>query len=182
MPGSPASPSSTSRPRRSPRKRRRSPSTASAVELPAGLKFPAPIAFNVLPIAGKLVDDGSGETDEEQKFRNESRKILDLPELLVSCTCVRVPVFTGHCNSINAEFERPITPDEARAVLARAAASSCATCRLRSGAGGDVSLVAASGATRAIPYGLALFVAGDNLRKGAALNAVQIAEVLAGAA
>ena len=84
-----------------------------AVELPAPVKFPAPIAFNVIPLAGQLVDDGSGETDEEQKWRNESRKILGLPDLLVSCTCVRVPVFTGHGMALNVEFERPLSPDEA---------------------------------------------------------------------
>ena len=91
-----------------------------AVEFPTPVKFARPIAFNVLPFAGKELDDGSGETDEEAKLRNESRKILELPDLLVSGTCVRVPVFTGHSLSINAEFERPITPAQARAVLADA--------------------------------------------------------------
>ena len=92
----------------------------SAVTLPAPVKYVAPIAFDVIPMAGSLVDDGSNETDEEQKLRHESRKILDLPELLVSGTCVRVPVFTGHSLSINAEFARPITPERAAELLADA--------------------------------------------------------------
>jgi aspartate-semialdehyde dehydrogenase len=154
--------------------------SGSAVEFPPSVKFPGPIAFNVLPIAGSIVDDGNGETDEEQKWRNEARKILSIPELLVSCTCVRVPVFTGHCNAINAEFERPITPDEARAVLADAAGVALSDLPTPLAvAGGDVSLVGRIRLDRSAPNALALFVAGDNLRKGAALNAVQIAEALA---
>ena len=89
----------------------------SALEFPAPKKYVAPIAFNVVPLAGSLVDDGSGETDEDQKLRNESRKILGIPDLLVSGTCVRVPVYTGHSLSINAEFARPISPDRARELL-----------------------------------------------------------------
>ena len=155
----------------------------SAVQFPAPAKFPAPIAFNVIPLAGNLVDDGSGETDEEQKWRNEARKILGLPELLVSCTCVRVPVFTGHSNAINAEFERPISPEEARDVLTGALGVALSDLPTPLGvAGGDVSQVGRIRTDPGVPggRGLALFVAGDNLRKGAALNAVQIAEVLAG--
>lgn len=155
----------------------------SAVEFPASAKFPAPIAFNVIPMAGKVVGDESGETDEEQKWRNEARKILGLPDLLASCTCVRVPVFTGHCNSINAEFERPISPDEAREVLARAPGVELSDMPTPLGvAGGDVSQVGRIRSDPGVPggRGLALFVAGDNLRKGAALNAIQIAEILAG--
>jgi aspartate-semialdehyde dehydrogenase len=155
----------------------------SAVEFPTPVKFPAPIAFNVIPVAGKLVGDESGETDEEQKWRNEARKILGLPDLLVSCTCVRVPVFTGHCNSINAEFERPISPGEAREVLANAPGVELADVPTPlSVAGGDVSQVGRIRTDPGVPdgRGLALFLAGDNLRKGAALNAIQIAEVLAG--
>ncbi|HXY45252.1 MAG TPA: aspartate-semialdehyde dehydrogenase [Acidimicrobiales bacterium] len=153
----------------------------SAVRFPPSVKFPAPIAFNVVPIAGKVVDDGTGETDEEQKWRNEARKILSLPGLLVSCTCVRVPVFTGHCNAINAEFERPVTPDEARAALARAQGVQLSDLPTPLAvAGGDVSLVGRIRVDQSAPNALALFVAGDNLRKGAALNAVQIAEALAG--
>ncbi|MFZ0170261.1 MAG: aspartate-semialdehyde dehydrogenase, partial [Acidimicrobiales bacterium] len=151
----------------------------SAVEFPPSVKFPASIAFNVLPIAGKIVDDGNGETDEEQKWRNEARKILSLPELLVSCTCVRVPVFTGHCSAINAEFERPITPDEARAALAAAPGVELSDLPTPLAvAGGDVSLVGRIRVDQSAPKSLAFFLAGDNLRKGAALNAVQIAEVL----
>ena len=86
----------------------------AAVDFPAPTKFPKTIAFNVLPLAGTLVDDGLGETDEEQKLRNESRKILELPDLLVSVLCVRVPVFTGHSLSINARFARPLSPARGR--------------------------------------------------------------------
>ena len=150
----------------------------SAVEFPASAKFPAPIAHNVIPLAGNLVDDGSEETDEEQKYRNESRKILGLPELSVTCTCVRVPVFTGHGAAIVAEFARPLSPGRATELLARApgvAVSDLPT--PLSAAGRDdsqVGRIRQGGSSRA----LALFVSGDNLRKGAALNAVQIAEAL----
>ena len=140
-----------------------------------------PIAFNVLPLAGSIVDDGSGETDEDQKLRNESRKILGLPELLVSGTCVRVPVFTGHSLSINAEFDEAITPDEARALLADAAGVQVVDVPTPlDAAGGDVSLVGRIRQDPGAPEGrgLALFVSGDNLRKGAALNTIQIAELL----
>jgi len=155
----------------------------SAVDLPAPVKFPAPIAFNVIPLAGQSVDDGSGETNEEQKFRDESRKILSLPDLLVSCTCVRVPVFTGHSLALNLEFERPLSPEEALAALGGAAGVELRDIPTPLGAtGGDVSLVGRVRRDTTVPYGLSLFVVGDNLRKGAALNAVQIAEVLAGIA
>lgn len=152
----------------------------SAVRFPPSVKFPAPIAFNVVPVAGRLLEDGSGETDEEQKWRNEARKILSLPELLVSCTCVRVPVFTGHCNAITAEFERPISPGEARRVLAASAGVELSDMPTPLAVTGrDVSLVGRIRVDQGALNSLALFVAGDNLRKGAALNAVQIAEVLA---
>ncbi len=140
-----------------------------------------PIAFNVLPLAGSLVDDGSGETDEDQKLRNESRKILGIPDLLVSGTCVRVPVFTGHSLSINAEFDSAISPDEAREILADAAGVQLADVPTPlEAAGGDVSLVGRIRQDPGAPdgRGLALFVSGDNLRKGAALNTIQIAELL----
>ena len=93
----------------------------SAIAFPEPVKYVEPIAYNVLPMAGSIVDDGLNETDEEQKLRHESRKILGLPDLLVSGICVRVPVFTGHSLAINAEFERPLTPARAREVLASAA-------------------------------------------------------------
>jgi aspartate-semialdehyde dehydrogenase len=148
-----------------------------AVDFPPPSKFAAPIAFNVLPLAGSLVDD---ETDEEHKFRNESRKILGLPNLAVSCTCVRVPVFTGHSLSLNVEFERPITVDRARAVLAAAGPAVVLTDvpTPLTAAGADPSFVGRVRRDPGAENSLALFVSGDNLRKGAALNAVQIAEAL----
>jgi aspartate-semialdehyde dehydrogenase len=153
----------------------------SAVEGPPAVKFPDTIAHNVVPLAGHPVGDGSGETDEEQKFRDESRKILGLPDLDVTCTCVRVPVFTGHSLSIVAEFRQALTPERAMEVLAGAPGVELTALPtpLRA-AGRDPSLVGrirAAGADNR----LALFVSGDNLRKGAALNAVQIAETLVGA-
>lgn len=154
----------------------------SALEFPAPVKYVAPIAFNVIPLAGSLVDDGSGETDEDQKLRNESRKILGIPELLVSGTCVRVPVFTGHSLSINAEFARPISVERARELLADAAGVSLVDVPTPlAAAGADDSLVGRIRQDPGAPdgRGLALFVSGDNLRKGAALNTVQIAELLA---
>jgi aspartate-semialdehyde dehydrogenase len=147
-----------------------------ALDYPAPDKFPGRIAHNVLPIAGQLVDDGSGETDEEQKYRNESRKILGLPNLAVTCTCVRVPVFTGHSAAIVAEFERDLAPERAEELLA--AAPGVVVTDMPTPldvAGRDPSYV---GRVRRADRGLALFVVGDNLRKGAALNAVQIAEAL----
>ena len=141
--------------------------------------FAEPIAFNVVPLAGRLADDGSGETDEELKLRNESRKILELPDLAVSATCVRVPVYTGHSLSISASFRRPIDPSEAARVLADAPGVALVDVPTPlKAAGADPSLV---GRIRRDPvhrHGLSLFVSGDNLRKGAALNAVQIAEAL----
>jgi aspartate-semialdehyde dehydrogenase len=151
----------------------------SAVEFPASKKFVAPIAFNVLPLAGKIVDDGSLETDEEQKLRNESRKILELPDLLVSGTCVRVPVFTGHSLSINARFARPISPERAMEVLAHAAGVILADVPTPlMAAGRDDSYVGRIRRDSTVENGLALFLSGDNLRKGAALNTIQIAEEL----
>mgnify|MGYP000865860226 FL=1 len=149
-----------------------------AVELPEPAKFPGPIAFNVLPQAGNFVDDGSGETDEEQKLRNESRKILDIPDLRVSGTCVRVPVFTGHSLSITAEFDRPLTVDRARQLLQDAPGVIVTDVPTPlQAAGQDPSYV---GRFRQDgDNGLVLFVSNDNLRKGAALNAIQIAELLA---
>lgn len=154
----------------------------SALDFPAPKKYVAPIAFNVVPLAGALVDDGSGETDEDQKLRNESRKILGIPDLAVSGTCVRVPVFTGHSLSINAEFGRPISPDRARELLDGAPGVRLADVPTPlAAAGTDESLVGRIRQDPGVPggRGLALFISGDNLRKGAALNTIQIAELLA---
>ncbi|MFC8344659.1 aspartate-semialdehyde dehydrogenase [Streptomyces sp. NPDC057280] len=151
-----------------------------AIDFPDPQVYKRPIAFNVLPFAGNLVDDGLNETDEEQKLRNESRKILELPELKVSGTCVRVPVFSGHSLQLNARFARPISPERATELLAGApgVALSDIPTPLQA-AGKDVSYVGRIRSDETVDNGLALFVSGDNLRKGAALNAVQIAELVA---
>jgi aspartate-semialdehyde dehydrogenase len=151
-----------------------------SVEMPEPNAYVKPIAFNVLPLAGSIVDDGSGETDEEQKLRNESRKILDIPNLRVSGTCVRVPVFTGHSLSINAEFERPITV--ARAVELLGAAPGVELSDIPTpleAAGQDPSYVGRIRQDTSVDggRGLVLFISNDNLRKGAALNTIQIAEL-----
>jgi len=154
----------------------------SAVDFPEPNNYVAPIAFDVIPLAGSVVEDGLNETDEEKKLRNESRKILGLPELLVAGTCVRVPVFTGHSLSIHAEFADDITPDRAREVLADAPGV-----ELREvptplhAAGKNPSFVGRIRADQSAPEGkgLVLFISNDNLRKGAALNAVQVAELVA---
>ncbi|MFE7844133.1 aspartate-semialdehyde dehydrogenase [Microbacterium sp. NPDC057407] len=154
----------------------------AAVDFPQPEKYVAPIAFDVIPLAGNLVDDGLNETDEEKKLRNESRKILELPDLRVAGTCVRVPVFTGHSLSIHAEFARDITPERARDILASApgVALEDVPTPLQA-AGNDPSYVGRIRADQSAPEGkgLVLFISNDNLRKGAALNAVQIAEVVA---
>ncbi len=150
-----------------------------AVDYPPYSVYAAPIAHNVLPLQFSIVDDGSLETDEEQKYRNESRKILDLPDLAVTCTCVRVPVFTGHSASIVAEFKRELSVETATEVLA--AAPGVALAELPTplmAAGGDLAYVGRLRRAQGAPHALAFFVAGDNLRKGAALNVVQIAEAL----
>ncbi len=152
-----------------------------AVTFPAPKKFAQPIAFNVLPLAGSIVDDGEFETDEEKKLRNESRKILDIPGLLVSGTCVRVPVFTGHSLSINAEFARPMPVARALELLQGAPGVELSDVPTPlQAAGRDPSYVGRLRQDPGVPgsRGLALFVSNDNLRKGAALNAVQIAELL----
>ncbi|MCV7259634.1 aspartate-semialdehyde dehydrogenase [Mycobacterium shimoidei] len=154
----------------------------SALAYPAPNTYVAPIAFNVVPLAGNLVDDDSGETDEDQKLRNESRKILDIPDLLVSGTCVRVPVFTGHCLSINAEFAQPLSPQRARELLDGAPGVKLVDVPTPLAAAGvDETLVGRIRQDPGVPEGrgLALFIAADNLRKGAALNTIQIAELLA---
>jgi aspartate-semialdehyde dehydrogenase len=154
----------------------------SAVTFPEPSKFPTTIAHNVVPQAGSYVDDGRDETDEDQKLRNESRKILDIPDLPVSSLCVRVPVFTGHSLSINARFARPLSPAQAREALAAApgVVLSDLPTPLQA-AGADPCFVGRIRVDETIPEGrgLAFFVSSDNLRKGAALNAVQIAELVA---
>lgn len=153
----------------------------TAVRFPKPNVYTDPIAFNVLPMAGSLVDDGSGETDEEQKLRNESRKILGLPELLVAGTCVRVPVFSGHSLAIHAEFENDITPQRAEEVLSEAAGVDLADIPTPlKAAGRNPSLVGRIRADQSARAGkgLVLFVSNDNLRKGAALNTVQLAALL----
>ncbi|HPU14135.1 MAG TPA: aspartate-semialdehyde dehydrogenase [Aeromicrobium sp.] len=152
-----------------------------AVEFPAPVNYVKPIAFNVVALAGSIVDDGSNETDEEQKLRNESRKILGLPDLRVAGTCVRVPVFTGHSLSIHAEFDQDITPEQATEILS--AAPGVVVTDVPNPldvAGQDPSYVGRIRQDQSVEgnKGLVLFVTGDNLRKGAALNTIQIAELL----
>ena len=154
----------------------------SAVTFPEPVKYVDTIAHNVLPLAGAIVEDGEGETDEEKKLRNESRKILGIPDLLVSGTCVRVPVFTGHSLSINAEFARPIPFARATELLASAPGVELIDVPTPlHAAGRDPSYVGRLRQDPGVPdqRGLVLFVSNDNLRKGAALNAVQIAELVA---
>ncbi|MFM9048749.1 MAG: aspartate-semialdehyde dehydrogenase [Actinomycetota bacterium] len=153
----------------------------SAIDFPEPKKYVRTIAFDVVPVAGSIVDDGLGETDEEKKLRNESRKILGIPGLLVSGTRTHVPVFTGHSLSINAEFERPISPGRAEAILSTAdgVVVTDVPTPLQA-AGADPSFVGRIRPDETVSdgRGLAMFVSNDNLRKGAALNAVQIAELL----
>ena len=154
----------------------------SAVSFPEPGTYVRTIAFDVIPLAGSIVDDGTFETDEEQKLRNETRKILGIPDLLVSGTCVRVPVFTGHSLSINAEFDRPLSVERATKLLADAPGVELSEVPTPlQAAGADPSFVGRLRHDPGVPdgRGLALFVSNDNLRKGAALNAVQIAELVA---
>ncbi|WP_030760844.1 aspartate-semialdehyde dehydrogenase [Streptomyces sp. NRRL F-2664] len=152
----------------------------AAVDFPEPGVYKRPIAFNVLPLAGSIVDDGSFETDEEQKLRNESRKILEIPGLKVSGTCVRVPVFSGHSLQINARFDRPISVERAYELLKEAAGVELSEIPTPlQAAGQDASYVGRIRVDETVENGLALFVSNDNLRKGAALNAVQIAELVA---
>lgn len=153
-----------------------------AVEFPAPVKYARPIAFDVVPLAGAIVDDGEGETDEEKKLRNESRKILDLPGLLVAGTCVRVPVFTGHSLVVHAEFANPISVERATELLKNAPGVQLTDIPTPlEAAGNDPSYVGRIRQDQSVPEGrgLVFFVSNDNLRKGAALNAVQIAELVA---
>ncbi|MFM8515337.1 MAG: aspartate-semialdehyde dehydrogenase [Actinomycetota bacterium] len=156
--------------------------TGSAVDFPAPTKYVRPIAFDVVPLAGSIAGDGSLETDEEQKLRNESRKILGIPDLRVSGTCVRVPVFTGHSLAINAEFASALTPEQATTILESAPGVVITDVPTPlQAAGADPSFVGRIRQDSSVEgnRGLAMFVSGDNLRKGAALNAVQIAELVA---
>lgn len=151
-----------------------------AADFPEPTVYKRPIAFNVLPLAGSIVDDGSFETDEEQKLRNESRKILEIPELKVSGTCVRVPVFSGHSLQVNVRFERPISVERAYELLKDAPGVELSEIPTPlQAAGKDASYVGRIRNDETVENGLALFVSNDNLRKGAALNAVQIAELVA---
>jgi aspartate-semialdehyde dehydrogenase len=150
-----------------------------ALSFPEPSSFPRTIAFNVVSQAGSFVDDGLGETDEEQKLRHESRKILGIPDLKVSGTCVRVPVFTGHSLVVHADFERAISPERATELLAGAPGVELAKVPTPlDSAGVDRTIVGRIRRDETLENGLAMFLSGDNLRKGAALNTIQIAEEL----
>lgn len=152
-----------------------------AVDFPAPGVYAAPIAFDAVALAGAYVDDGSGETDEEQKLRNESRKILSIPDLAVSGTCVRVPVFTSHSLAINAEFANPVDPAEATELLKDAPGVAVVDLpNAIEATGRDECFVGRIRSDQSVDggRGLAMFVVGDNLRKGAALNTVQLGELL----
>ncbi|KOV29722.1 aspartate-semialdehyde dehydrogenase [Streptomyces sp. XY431] len=152
----------------------------SSVEFPEPKVYKRPIAFNVVPLAGSIVEDGSNETDEEQKLRHESRKILGIPGLKVAGTCVRVPVFSGHSLQINARFERPISPERAVELLTGAPGVELSEIPTPlQAAGQDPSYVGRIRVDETVENGLSLFISNDNLRKGAALNAVQLAELVA---
>lgn len=154
----------------------------SAVTMPEPKVYQRPIAFDVVPLAGAIVEDGEGETDEEKKLRNESRKILELPDLLVAGTCVRVPVFSGHSLSVHAEFAQPLSPERATEILSAAPGVELSEIPTPlQAAGQDPSFVGRIRADQSAPEGrgLVLFISNDNLRKGAALNTVQIAELIA---
>jgi aspartate-semialdehyde dehydrogenase len=152
----------------------------ASVDFPEPQVYKRPIAFNVVPLAGSIVEDGLGETDEEQKLRNESRKILEIPDLKVSGTCVRVPVFSGHSLQVNARFARPLSAERATELLSEAAGVVLTDIPTPlEAAGKDPSYVGRIRRDETVEHGLALFISNDNLRKGAALNAVQIAELVA---
>ncbi len=149
----------------------------ACLDFPAPKKWAVPIAFNVVPFNYKIVEEGY--TEEEVKLRDETRKILEIPELPVSGTCVRVPVYTGHSLSMNAEFERPISVDEATEFLKQAPGLELTDIpNPLQASGRDPVFVGRIRKDPTVENGLVLFVSGDNLRKGAALNAVQIAEEL----
>ena len=147
--------------------------------------YPYPIAFNVLPQIGSLKPTMPGYTSEEAKMLFETRKILGTEDIRVSATCVRVPVYYGHCESMNIEFARAVTPKEVREILAASEGVSVLDDPSANAfpiptmvAGKDDVLVGRIRPDDSVEHGIALFVAGDNIRKGAALNAVQIAEAL----
>ena len=161
---------------------RSSRSTGSSVDLGEPSIYAKPIAFNVVALAGSLVDDGSGETDRGAKLRNETRKILDLPDLPVAGTCVRVPVMSGHALAIHVEFDRPLPAERARELLTAAPGVNVVELpNPLEAAGRDGTFVGRIRQDQSVPdgKGLVLFVVADNLRKGAALNAIQIAELIA---
>jgi aspartate-semialdehyde dehydrogenase len=155
-----------------------------ARELPAPAMYPHQIAFNVLPVAGSF-PEGSDYTDEELKLVNETRKILSDPGIAVSATCTRVPVYTGHSESVNVQTRDPLTPDECRAVLGSAPgllvvddpAAGVYPLAIDA-AGRDEVLVGRIRRDPSHDRCLNMFIVGDNLRKGAATNAVQLAELL----
>lgn len=147
------------------------------VKLPEAKKWAVPIAYNVVPLNYVLVEDGF--TEEEIKLRNESRRILEIPELPVVGTCVRVPVFSGHSLSINAEFENEISVQKALELLGKSEGVAVVDIpNPLEATGKDPVFVGRVRKDPTVEHGLALFLSNDNLRKGAALNAVQIAEVL----
>ncbi len=154
----------------------------AAIDFPAPVNYRRTIAYNVIPFAGKIVEDGLDETDEEHKLRNESRKILGIPDLLVSGICVRVPVFTGHSLALNVEFASSMPVARAREILGGAPGVELSDIPTPlQAAGRDPSYVGRLRHDPGVPdeRGLALFISNDNLRKGAALNTVQIAELVA---
>ncbi|VXC04565.1 aspartate-semialdehyde dehydrogenase [Brevundimonas sp. G8] len=145
-------------------------------------KFPKQIAFNVIPYIGAFLEDGS--TDEEQKMSDETHKMLD-PDIKVTVTCVRVPVFVGHSEAVNIEFDRAMEPDEARAILREAPGVLVIDKQEHDGyitpvdaAGEHAVYVSRIRKDPTVDHGLNLWVVSDNLRKGAALNAIQIAQLL----
>ena len=145
-------------------------------------KFPKQIAFNVIPFIGSFRDDGF--TDEEAKMWDETHKMLD-PDIKLTVTCVRVPVFVGHSEAVNVEFDRPISPDEARAILRDAPGLLVVDKQEHDGyitpvdAAGDFPVyVSRIRKDDTVENGVSFWVVADNLRKGAALNAVQIAQLL----
>lgn len=147
--------------------------------------YPHQIAFNVIPKIGSVKPDAGGHTSEELKLRNETRKILSDKKIMVGATCVRVPVANGHSEALNIEFDRPMDPDEARDILSRAPGVVVVDAIERDEypmpikvSGQDSVFVGRIRTDESVKNGLALFVCGDNIRKGAATNAVQIAEKL----